>query len=122
MLVNVNVVDDERTKKSLQNIKDGKAGYNAYGDEEVDELTGETKKKNLLYQYNEEIDGVKKDGFTLESEGQYSEEQNRERELAKIRTKLKLQNAISLETPDMKIASDYYTEQEMTAFKKPKKL
>ena len=121
MLVNVNVVDDERTKKSLQNIKDGKVGYNAYGDEEVDELTGETKKKNLLYQYNEEIDGVKKDGFTLESEGQYSEEQNRERELAKIRTKLKLQNAISLETPDMKVASDYYTEQEMTAFKKPKK-
>ena len=87
----------------------------------MDELTGETKKKGLLYQYNEELDGVKKDSFTLETEGQYSEEQNKERELAKIRTKLKLQNAISLETPDLKMASDYYTEQEMTAFKKPKK-
>jgi len=121
VLVNVNIADDERTKKSLQNIKDGKEGYNAYGSEEVDELTGETKKKGLLYQYNEELDGVKKDSFTLESEGQYSEEQNKERELAKIRAKLKLQNAISLDTPDLKVASDYYTEQEMTAFKKPKK-
>ena len=87
----------------------------------MDELTGETKKKGLLYQYNEELDGVKKDSFTLESEGQYSEEQNKERELAKIRAKLKLQNAISLDTPELKMASDYYTEQEMTAFKKPKK-
>ena len=121
VLVNVNIADDERTKKSLQNIKDGKEGYNAYGSEEVDELTGETKKKGLLYQYNEELDGVKKDSFTLETEGQYSEEQNKERELAKIRTKLKLQNAISLDTPELKMASDYYTEQEMTAFKKPKK-
>merc|ERR1712115_86599 len=90
VLVNVNIIDDERTKKSLENIKAGKEGYQAYGTEEVDEVTGETKKKNLLYQYNEEIDGAKKDSFTLEGDGEYSEAQSRERELAKIRTKLKL--------------------------------
>ena len=121
VLVNVNIVDDERTKKSLQNIKEGKEGYQAYGTEEVDEFTGETKKKSLLYQYNEELDGVKKDSFTLEQEGQFSEAESKERELAKIRQKLKLHNTVSLHTQDMKLATDYYTEQEMTAFKKPKK-
>ena len=105
----------------MENIKAGKEGYQAYGTEEIDEVTGETKKKNLLYQYNEELEGVKKDSFTLEGEGEYSEAQSKERELAKVRMKLKLQNAISLQTPDLKVASDYYTEQEMTAFKKPKK-
>ena len=90
MLVNVNIVDDERTKKSLENIKAGKEGYQAYGTEEIDEVTGETKKKNLLYQYNEELEGVKKDSFTLEGDGEYSEAQSKERELAKVRMKLKL--------------------------------
>ena len=121
VLVNVNIIDDERTKKSLENIKAGKEGYNAYGTEEVDEFTGETKKKELLYQYKEEIEGVKKDSFTLETEGEYSEAVTRERELAKIRQKLKLQNTVSLETPQARLASDYYTEQEMATFKKPKK-
>ena len=121
VLVNVNIVDDEKTKKSLDNIKAGKEGYQAYGTEEVDEFTGETKKKDLLYQYQEELEGEKKDSFTLESEGQYSEEANREKELARIRQKLKLQNTVSLTGPALKVASDYYTEQEMVAFKKPKK-
>ena len=114
-------MDDERTKKSLDNIKAGKEGYQAYGTEEVDEFTGETTKKDLLYQYKEELEGEKKESFTLEAEGQYSEEANREKELAKIRQKLKLQNTVSLTGPALKVASDYYTEQEMVAFKKPKK-
>ena len=59
VLVNVNIVDTEKTKKSLQNIKDGKAGYQAYDNEIVDDLTGDVQKKTLLYQYDEEIDGQK---------------------------------------------------------------
>jgi len=121
VLVNVNIIDDERTKKSLENIKAGKEGYQAYGTEEVDEMTGETKKKELLYQYNEEIDGVKKDSFTLEGGGEFNEAESKERELAKIRQKLKLHNTVSLHTSEQRIASDYYTEQEMATFKKPKK-
>ena len=61
VLVNVNIVDDERTKKSLENIKAGKQGYQAYASEEVDEFTGETTKKDLLYQYKEELEGEKKE-------------------------------------------------------------
>ena len=121
VLVNVNIVDDERTKKSLENIKAGKQGYQAYASEEVDEFTGETTKKDLLYQYKEELEGEKKESFTLEAGGEYSEEANREKELARIRHKLKLQNTVSLSGPALTVASDYYTEQEMVAFKKPKK-
>jgi len=121
VLVNVNIVDNERTKKSLANIKAGKEGYQAYDQEQVDELTGEVTKKDLLYQYQEELDGVKKDSFTLEGEGEFSEAVSRERELAKIRQKLRQQNAVSLEMPAPKLANDYYTDKEMMAFKKPKK-
>jgi len=121
VLVNVNIVDDERHKKSMANIKAGKLGYQAYDQEEVDELTGEVTKKDLLYQYQEELEGVKKDSFTLEGEGEFSEAVSRERELAKIRQKLRENNAVSLEMPAPRLATDYYTDKEMLAFKKPKK-
>jgi len=121
VLVNVNIVDDERHAKSLANIKAGKEGYQAYDQEQVDELTGEVKRKELLYQYQEELEGAKKDSFTLEGEGEFSESVSRERELAKIRQKLRQNNAVSLEMPAPKIATDFYTDTEMLAFKKPKK-
>ena len=99
-LTNVNIEDDERTKKSHQNVKDFKEGYKAYDSEVIDEMTGEVKsfpenmffkilvqvqKKELLYQYKESLEGEKKESFTLEAEGEFSEEVKRERELAKIR-------------------------------------
>ncbi len=49
-----------------------------------------------------------------------SEEETRARELAKIRQKLKLGNMESLDTPQLRVASDYYNDEEMSAFKKPK--
>ena len=42
-LTNVNIEDDERTKKSHQNVKDFKEGYKAYDSEIIDEMTGEVK-------------------------------------------------------------------------------
>ena len=42
-LTNVNIEDDERTKKSHQNVKDFKEGYKAYDSEVIDEHTGEVK-------------------------------------------------------------------------------
>ena len=41
-------------------------------------------KKNILYQYNEEIEGEKKESFTLESGGEFNQEENQARELAKV--------------------------------------
>ena len=48
-----------------------------------------------------------------------SEEETRARELAKIRQKLKLGNMESLDTPQLRVASDYFNDDEMAAFKKP---
>ena len=45
----------------------------------------QVQKKELLYQYKESLEGEKKESFTLEAEGEFSEEIKRERELAKIR-------------------------------------
>jgi U4/U6.U5 tri-snRNP-associated protein 1 len=50
----------------------------------------------------------------------FSEEETRARELAKIRQKLKLGNMETLETPQLRLASDYYNDEELAAFKKPK--
>ena len=121
VLVNVNIVEAEKTKKSLQNIKEARAGYQAYDQEEVDDVTGEIRRKGLLSQYDEEIDGLKKDSFVLETGGEFNEENFKQKELQKIRHKLKLQSVQSLVTPELRQASDYYTTEEMATFKKPKK-
>jgi len=119
VLVNVNIMDTERTKKNFENIK-SQAGYQAYDNEVVDDLTGMVKKKDLLYQYTEEIDGIKKQSFKLAESGEFNAEEDKARELAKIRHKLKLGAAQSLEMPELRLASDYYNEEEMASFKKPK--
>ena len=39
----------------------------------------------MLYQYDEEIEGAKKESFTLEGKGEFNPEENKARELAKVR-------------------------------------
>lgn len=125
-LVNVNMVDDERTLKNLENIKKGKVGYNAYDNEQVDDFTGELKRKNMLDKYDEEIDGHTKDSFQIGTDGGYNDQVERERERQKIRQKLlSKKNVESLQMPALRVASDYYTQEEtktsQVKFKKPKK-
>ena len=38
----------------------------------------------MLYQYDEEIEGAKKESFTLEGKGEFNPEENKARELAKV--------------------------------------
>ena len=121
-LVNVNKVDDEKAKKKIDDAKKSKTGYNAYDDEEIDPLTGEVRKKTMLNKYDEEIDGHKKDTFTIGSGGDYNEEEQIKKRKEEIKAKLAAKNVISLESAPLKIASDYYTAEEAAAkFKKPKK-
>merc|ERR1719471_1874115 len=121
-LVNVNIADDERTKKRNDDLKKYKAGYNAYDNEEIDELTGEVKRKNMLDKYDEEIMGEQKDSFVLGKTGHFDEEEERIRERERVKARLKAKKVETLELPALKMASDYMTAEEATAkFKKTKK-
>lgn len=117
-LVNVNMVDDDRAKLYIENVKNAKnkQGYNPlekYDAETVEAAAfGETK---LLSKYDEAVEGIKKKNFKIGDNGRISttaiEIQNQMREdMAK--------NAINLNLNDIKIASDYYTPEEAQGFKK----
>ena len=119
-LVNVNMIDDEKVDKNKENLKK-LGGYNPYDQEEIDEDTGELRRKNMLDKYDEEIDGQKKKSFTIGNQGTYSEAEEIQMRRDEIRQKLAKRNVETLEMPQQKVASDYYTEEEVVKFKKPKK-
>uniref|UniRef100_A0A131YC32 Putative catalytic step 2 spliceosome n=1 Tax=Ixodes ricinus TaxID=34613 RepID=A0A131YC32_IXORI len=116
VLENVNLVDEERAERNRENKK-GKPGYQPYDDTEVDEF-GIVKKKSLLYKYDEEIEGIKQDKFKI---GTGNTEADRERELEIVRMKLRQKQQDSLVMPAPQIATEYYTPDEMSTFRKTKK-
>jgi U4/U6.U5 tri-snRNP-associated protein 1 len=63
VLVNVNLLDDERYKKNNE-VKKQRPGYQPY-DEEIDELTGLPKTRSMLAKYDEEIAGEQKTSFVI---------------------------------------------------------
>ncbi|KAL7978378.1 hypothetical protein Chor_014917 [Crotalus horridus] len=93
VLVNVNMVDREKAKKNL-------------------------KHKGVLSKYDEEIEGEKKKSFKLDAVGMA--DGSRERELQSIRDSLQTR-AQSLDLPSLHLASEYYTPEEMTTFKKTRR-
>lgn len=115
VLENVSLVDEERYAKNVENRKK-KPVYVPYEEPEFDEF-GILKKKNILSKYDEEENNSQKKTFKLGDENY----QDKEKELELIRMKLKQKQGVSLEMPNMKVASEYYTPEEMVQFKKPKK-
>ncbi|XP_054714322.1 U4/U6.U5 tri-snRNP-associated protein 1-like [Uloborus diversus] len=118
MLENVNILDNERYAKNVENKK-RKPDYRPYEEPEYDEF-GILKKKNLLSKYDEEIEGEKKKFFKIGTPAATSYV-SKEQELELIRMKLKQQNEMTLEMPQMKLANEYLTAEDMVQFKKPKK-
>ncbi|KAK6640297.1 hypothetical protein RUM44_011983 [Polyplax serrata] len=114
VLVNVNMVENERYKKNNE-IKKKSAKY-----DDLDKLDDPDVERSVLSKYDEEIEGPKKDGgFRLGEESSQLEEASRK--LA-IRNKLLQQGEyVSLNTSVLKMATDYYTEEELSLkFKKTK--
>lgn len=91
--------------------------YNPYDVEEFDEY-GNMKSKSLLSQYDEEIDGEKRSSFKIGNEN-YAE--RKQTVLQNIKEKLSNKMIETLEGPGLTLASEYYSEQELAKFKKPKK-
>ncbi|GAB6024338.1 hypothetical protein CHUAL_009507 [Chamberlinius hualienensis] len=108
VLVNVNMVDDEKMKKNNEIKKKSKA-YNPM--EEDDELEDfDDVSKNVLSKYNEEIAGVKKKSFVIGGSAQVD----------KFKKQDERGEGLSLDLPALKVASEFYTEEEMVQFKKTK--
>ncbi|EFA10481.1 U4/U6.U5 tri-snRNP-associated protein 1 [Tribolium castaneum] len=116
VLVNVNMVEDERYKKNVINKKK-KILYNAYEDQEYDEF-GNPKEKSLLAQYDETIDGEKRESFKI---GYDNAVERKQAIVQSIKEKLAKKRIESIETKDLKLASEYYNDEELSKFKKPKK-
>lgn len=118
-LVNVNMIDDERYRRNIDNKKKNphQYGYNVY-DEEVDEF-GMPLGRGVLNKYDEEIEGVSRKHFTIGEAAE--EEQYVKRRLQEVKAKLSGKKLESLNESILKLASDTYTESEMASFKKPKK-
>nr|XP_056709430.1 U4/U6.U5 tri-snRNP-associated protein 1 [Euleptes europaea] len=118
VLVNVNIVDKEKAKKNVE-LRKKKPDYKPYEEEEsVDDMVI-YKHKNILSKYDEEIEGEKKKSFKLDSVGMA--DGSRERELQQIRDSLRDQ-AQTLDMPNIILASEYFTPEEMNVtFKKTKR-
>ncbi|KAM4018165.1 U4/U6.U5 tri-snRNP-associated protein 1 [Anomaloglossus baeobatrachus] len=116
VLVNVNMIDKEKAAKNVE-LKKKRPDYKPYEEEEsVDDMVV-FRHKSVLSKYDEEIEGEKKKSFRLESGG--TADGSWERELQNIRQTLHNQ-AQSLDVPALRIASEYYTSEEMVSFKKTK--
>ncbi|XP_049286790.1 U4/U6.U5 tri-snRNP-associated protein 1 [Anopheles funestus] len=119
-LVNVNMIDDERYKRNVENRKANPQhyGYDVYCQDDVDEF-GMPKQREVLGKYNEEIEGQRKSSFVIGSNAE--QEAQEKRRLLEIKTKLEKKKLDSLETTPLTLVSDYFTETELSSFKKPKK-
>lgn len=102
--------------QSVENKKK-KILYNAYEDDEYDEF-GNPKENSMLSKYDEEIDGEKKDSFKI---GYDNAVEKRQATIASVKAKLAKKKLESIAEKQLILASEYYNEEEMAKFKKPKK-
>lgn len=100
----------ENKKKKIQ--------YNAYEDQEYDEF-GNLKEKSLLSKYDEEIDGKKQEGFRI---GYDNAVERKQAAVAQsVKQKLAKKKLETIAEKNLTLASEYYNEEELAKFKKPKK-
>lgn len=119
VLVNVNMKDEERYKKNVENKKLNPLhyGYDVYEDQ-YDEF-GNFIGRGVLSKYDDEMDAIKKSTFKIGESKELIQEQ--QRRALEIKAKLQNKTLESLNVDTLKLASDHYTEEELTKFKKPKK-
>ncbi|KAJ7903509.1 SART-1 family-domain-containing protein [Mycena olivaceomarginata] len=114
-LQNVNMAEDERTKKNNE-LKIKKRDYTGYDDEEF--APGhEGMKRSVLSKYDEDIDGVQETGFRLGSSVQTKAEKVEEQKHAATATVNKA--LLNIDYAKIFATSDYLQEGDV-GFKKPK--
>uniref|UniRef100_UPI00358FE0C4 U4/U6.U5 tri-snRNP-associated protein 1 n=1 Tax=Myxine glutinosa TaxID=7769 RepID=UPI00358FE0C4 len=117
VLQNVNIVDSEKAEKNVQ-LKKKKPDYLPFDETEAIDGLALIKPRSLLSKYDEEIEGEKKQSFRLDNRGEA--DGSWERELQRIRETLRDQSQ-SLDMAAPRIASEFYTHDEMVKFKTTKR-
>lgn len=110
-LVNVNMIDDEKYKKNVENKKlnPQSYGYNVY-EEQYDEF-GNPIERDILGKYNDEIGTKTKKNFTI-GDG-LVEEIEHKRRLLEVKTKLAGKRLETLDDVRITLASDTFSEAEI---------
>lgn len=118
-LVNINMIDDEKYKKNVEVKKQNPLhyGYDVYEDQ-YDEF-GNFIGRGMLSKYDDVLEGEKRNTFTIGESKELIQEQ--QRRALEVKAKLQGKTLESLNFEPYKIASDHFTEEELTKFKKPKK-
>ncbi|KAI8895243.1 SART-1 protein [Globomyces pollinis-pini] len=111
-LMNVTIADIEHTRKNLE-LKKGKKAYNAYEAFEQEQMGN---KRKLLSHYDEEDEP---DTFVLSTGGAVNLEELEEKK-KQVAVELR-KGAVSLEYDKTQEVMDYYSKDELLAFRKPKK-
>ncbi|KAK6010763.1 hypothetical protein OSTOST_24170, partial [Ostertagia ostertagi] len=118
VLVNPNLIENERyaRNRELKRRKELQKGF-----DDVDEFGNVQKSYGVLTKYDEELEGVQKEKFRLDEAGGYDLEKD-ERE-ARMRRELEIagKTLVSMEMQKYQVGSEFYTKEEMTAFRKVKK-
>ena len=109
VLENVYLSEDFKNQQALK-MKKKKLGLESYDDDQ--------EKKSILPQYDEPK--MEKDGFMLDSHGEYNQDRIKKAESIKFALSKKKANVESLDT-SRNIQSEYMTEEENVGFKVPKK-
>lgn len=121
VLINVNIVDNERYKKNVEERKKARAGYQAY-DEEAELQASLGFRRSVLSKYDEQIqpDQLDKDkGFVIGDEASLDAHRRRELLLAQGPASRRME---SLALPQPQLAADYMDQHEIQAkFKKTKR-
>lgn len=143
VLINPSLVDNERHKRNAE-LRKKKSTYAAYDEETVDEygvvsdlsdlvnnsmisfdsryqFQFQAKKKSILDKYDDPDGEGPRETFRLDSTGKY--DLDREEQEMEMKRRLMMANKRfeTLETPKYVQAREFYTEEEMLTFRKPKK-
>lgn len=117
-LVNVNMIENERYQKNVEVRKQNPLhyGYDVYEDQ-YDEF-GTFIGRGMLSKYDEVLDGDTRKTFTIGESRELIQQQ--QRKALEVKAKLQNKTLESLNSEPLRIASDHFTEEELTTFKKPK--
>lgn len=117
VLINPNLIENERYARNVE-LKKRKELQKGFDD--VDEF-GNPKSYGVLTKYDEELEGMQREKFRLDERGGY--DLGKDEMEARVRRDLELagKTLVSMEMQKYNIGSEFYTKEEMTAFRKVKK-